>query len=252
MEVRQGSVKLVRHTATEDLFSADPLPWRRAGESVNAAFLDTVKKYIPAGKYLNAFTGGLDSRTLVAAGMAAGGDMLCFSFGAPGSKDVEIPDLVTGEAGLPYLKILLDDDYVRMGSLDNGIEFILNASGTASFVRGHYLYAADTQASFRLYDYRKLWKRTIPGSQMSGCYTFTEPVSLFSSNSADEAFESFAGAASSALWPKGHLMRSGISQTEPADIALFQPELQRAYQERKVLCFSSSRRFSGSISGQRW
>ncbi len=204
MEVRQGSVKLVRHTATEDLFSADPLPWRRAGESVNAAFLDTVKKYIPAGKYLNAFTGGLDSRTLVAAGLAAGGDMLCFSFGAPGSKDVEIPDLVTGEAGLPYLKILLDDDYVRMGSLDNGIEFILNASGTASFVRGHYLYAA------------KILKRhsdcMITGNfgselfraaNVRGVTLSPNLVSLFSSNSADEAFEVIRGSSQFSSLAKG-------------------------------------------------
>jgi hypothetical protein len=151
LKIRRGAFNLVKHTSFADYFSTDPVPWRKAAGSLSDSFIETVKRYLPSGRYVNALTGGFDSRTLLAAGLASGGDMICYSFGAPGSKDVEIPDRGTTIAGLPYVKMLLDDDYAAKESLKNGLEFIFSASGSASFARGHYLYAVRKMAGYSEY-----------------------------------------------------------------------------------------------------
>jgi hypothetical protein len=190
MRLSRGALSFVKHTLIEDFFSSDPVPWRKAAGTLTNAFLETVKKYLPSGKYINALTGGFDSRTLVAAGKAAGGDMLCYSFGAPGSKDVEIPDMVTAIAGIPYKKILLDDDYARNESLRNGLEFVLNASGSASFARGHYLYAVRTMAEHSGYMLTgNFGSELFRAANVRGVVFSSNLVTLYSNGNPDEAMK---------------------------------------------------------------
>ncbi len=191
MNVSAGAFSFVKHTNFENYFSYDPVPWKRAADTVSDAFVETVKKYLPAERYVNALTGGFDSRTLVAAGLASGGDLLCYSFGAPGSKDVEIPDRVTSLAGIPFRKILLDDDYARNDSLRNGLEFVLNASGSASFARGHYLYAARIMAKHSGYMITgNFGSELFRAANVRGVVFSPNLVKLFSSGSRDEALKS--------------------------------------------------------------
>jgi len=190
MKIGRGGFTVARHTAPEDNFSSDPVPWRRAAESVSDAFLETVKRYLPSGRYVNALTGGLDSRTLVAAGLASGGEPLCYSFGAPGSKDIEIPGRVAATAGLPYMKLLLDDDYVRNESLRYGLEFVRSASGSASFVRGHYLYAAARMSEHSRYMITgNFGSELFRAANVRGVVFSPNLIALFSSNSLDEALK---------------------------------------------------------------
>lgn len=137
-----GGWRVLKHTRIEEYFLENPRPWRKSGVHLSEVFLSTVKKYLPDGKYVNSLTGGFDSRTLAAAGLFHGKDFICSAFGAPGSKDVVIGEKVAAATNLAWLKILLDDEYVRNYSLENGLQFICNASGSATFVRGHYLHAA--------------------------------------------------------------------------------------------------------------
>lgn len=190
MKLGRGALSFVKHTRIEDYFSSDPVPWRNAAGMLTDAFLETVKKYLPSGKYINALTGGFDSRTLVAAGKAAGGDMLCYSFGAPGSKDVEIPDRVTSIAGIPYRKILLDDDYARNESLRNGLDFVLNSSGSASFARGHYLYAVRTMAEHSGYMLTgNFGSELFRAANVRGVVFSPNLVALYSNGNPDEAMK---------------------------------------------------------------
>lgn len=190
MKIRSGALSLVKHTFIEDNFSSDPVPWRKAADALSDAFIETVKKYLPAEKYVNALTGGFDSRTLVAAGLVSGGDLLCYSFGAPGSKDVEIPDRLAAIAGLPYKKILLDDDYVRNGSLNNGLEFIKNASGSASFARGHYLFAAKAMAGHSRYMITgNFGSELFRAANVRGVVFSPNLIALFSTGNQDEAMK---------------------------------------------------------------
>jgi hypothetical protein len=190
MKIMKGAFGFVKHTNIESYFSSDPVPWKRAADTVSDAFIETVKKYLPSERYVNALTGGFDSRTLVAAGLASGGDLLCYSFGAPGSKDVEIPDRVTSIAGLPFRKILLDDDYARNDSLRNGLEFIMNASGSASFARGHYLYAARIMAEHSGYMITgNFGSELFRAANVRGVVFSPNLVKLFSSGNMDEALK---------------------------------------------------------------
>jgi len=194
MKIGSGALSIVKHTFIEKYFSPDPVPWRKAADALSDAFIDTVKKYLPVGKYVNALTGGFDSRTLVAAGLASGGDLLCYSFGAPGSKDVEIPDRLAAIAGLPYKKILLDDDYVRNESLKNGLEFIRNASGSASFARGHYLFAAKAMAEHSGYMITgNFGSELFRAANVRGVVFSPNLIALFSSGNPDEALKNIAG-----------------------------------------------------------
>jgi hypothetical protein len=190
MKIRQGALSFVRHTHIEDFFSSEPVPWRRAADALSDAFIETVKKYLPAGKYVTALTGGFDSRTLVSAGLASGGDLLCYSFGAPGSKDVEIPDRLTEIAGLPYRKILLDDDYVRNDGLRNGLEFIKNASGSASLARGHYLFAAKAMAEHSRYMITgNFGSELFRAANVRGVVFSPNLIALFSNENPEEAMK---------------------------------------------------------------
>ncbi len=190
MKIGQSAFSIVKHTRIEDFFTSNPVPWRRAADNVSDAFIETVRKYLPSGQYVNALTGGFDSRTLVAAGLASGGDLLCYSFGATGSKDVEIPDRVASIAGLPYRKILLDDDYVRNDSLKNGLEFIINASGSATFARGHYLYAAKAMANHSGYMITgNFGSELFRAANVRGVVFSSNLIRMFSGGNPDEALK---------------------------------------------------------------
>lgn len=190
MKIRKSTFTLVKHTSFADYFSTDPVPWRKAAGSLSDSFIETVKRYLPSGRYVNALTGGFDSRTLLAAGLASGGDMLCYSFGAPGSKDVEIPDRVAKTTGLPYVKMLLDDDYAAAKSLENGLEFVFSSSGTASFARGHYLYAVKEMTRYSEYMITgNFGSELFRAANVRGVVFSPNLTALFGRENPDEAFK---------------------------------------------------------------
>jgi hypothetical protein len=53
-----------------------------------------------------------------------------------------VAEAATRAADIPFTGIILDDDYVKSESLNNGKEFILNSSGIGTFERAHYLFSA--------------------------------------------------------------------------------------------------------------
>ncbi len=70
-----------KHTAIEDLFEKDPLPWKGAVEETAESFLESVRHYLPGEGYASSLTGGFDGRTLVAAGLALKRKFSAYSFG---------------------------------------------------------------------------------------------------------------------------------------------------------------------------
>ncbi len=135
-------VKLVRHTSVEELFTDKPSPWRRNAERLTDLFLSTSAKYFPEENYSCSLTGGFDGRTLTAAGKYHGKEFSCYCFGTSVSKDINIASGVTSAAAVPFDTIALDDDFIKGHSLDSGRQFIINSSGTGTFSRAHYVFAA--------------------------------------------------------------------------------------------------------------
>ncbi|MCG2810719.1 MAG: hypothetical protein L6428_04570 [Candidatus Aminicenantes bacterium] len=139
--------EIIKHTHISDYFSFQPLPWRKAVNDMRDNFLSNIEKYLPDQPYINSLTGGFDGRTLTAAGLFHKKKFTCYSFGSCCSKDVEIASSLAAKANIPFIKVDLDDEYAKNSSLDCGLEFIRNASGTATFARAHYLYAAKLLAA---------------------------------------------------------------------------------------------------------
>jgi len=131
-----------RHTETVDLFEENPLSIRQSLKFMPDIFLETVSKYLPEENYACSLTGGFDGRTLASAGLFHKRDFSVYTFGSATSKDVIIAEMLSRVAGLRYNRINLGIDYATRESLECGKEFILNSSGTATFSRAHYLFAA--------------------------------------------------------------------------------------------------------------
>lgn len=133
---------VVKHTSVAELFTEKPSPFRKSAERLTDHFLSTSAKYFPEENYYCSLTGGFDSRTLTAAGKYHGKGFSCYCFGSSVSKDVDIASGVSSGAAVPLETIALDDDFVKGHSLDSGRQFIINSSGTGTFSRSHYVYAA--------------------------------------------------------------------------------------------------------------
>ncbi len=179
-----------KHLAVEDLFCSAPLPWKKAAGKTADAFMEAVSGYLPHEGYASSLTGGFDSRTLLAAGVGLGLEMTAFSFGTEESADVRIASRVASVAGITHRKIILGDEYVRQESFRCGRDFILNASGSATFARAHYLYAARQLAK----DYRYMVTGNF-GSEIfrsphyAGSVISPNTVALFTAGAVEKAVE---------------------------------------------------------------
>jgi asparagine synthetase B (glutamine-hydrolysing) len=137
-----GKLEVIRHTNIDRSFVEEPSGWHNAIPGIADYFLTSSKKYFPEEHYFNSFTGGFDGRTLAASAISMGRRFTSFCFGSESSCDIQVAEAATRSAGIPFMDIILDDDYIKQESLNNGKEFILNSSGTGTFERAHYLFAA--------------------------------------------------------------------------------------------------------------
>ena len=142
VSISAGKLSFRKHTAMAELFQEATVPWNKDIRSVTDRFLETAEKYLPKEHYSCSLTGGFDGRTLAAAGLYDKRNFAAFAFGTEQAKDVTIAEEVSASAGIPFHRILLGEEYIRRHSPGCGREFITNSSGTATFARAHYLYAA--------------------------------------------------------------------------------------------------------------
>lgn len=137
-----GSYTIQKHTEIADLFCDNPVQTGNSLSQLSDLFLERLENYLPPDNFACSLTGGFDGRTLVAGALYHGRDFFVYSFGDRTSSDTEIAGKIASFAGLDYERISLDDEYVLKSSLPEGLEFIANSSGTATFERAHYLHAA--------------------------------------------------------------------------------------------------------------
>ncbi|MBN1599242.1 MAG: hypothetical protein JW894_13190 [Bacteroidales bacterium] len=142
LKILGSQITITKHTFIEKYFLNSPEPTKNSIHMVRDIFLETVKKYLPDVKYAHALTGGFDGRTLVSAGLYHKKYFSCYAFGSESSKDTRIASQLSFKAGVTFINVELNDEYASESSLGCGTEFILNSSGTGTFARAHYLYAA--------------------------------------------------------------------------------------------------------------
>lgn len=142
IRVEPSGWRIVKHSRVADDFAAQPVSWKKAASGMGDAFLHSFASYLPPVSFAISLTGGFDGRTLVSAGLRSGASFSCFCFGADESPDMPIASRLAGAAGVPFMPINLDKEYVREDSLTCGLDFVRGASGAATFARAHYLHAA--------------------------------------------------------------------------------------------------------------
>lgn len=143
-----------------------------------------------ADKFLLSLTGGFDSRTNLALLDRDSKDFLCYSYGMPGSKQIEIPLLISKKLGLNYKPIYLDREF------ENSYEkYALKAldfsNGSAPILRANFPYVFEQLSSFSKVNITGLF-----GSEIIKCFhqaneqVSQETIDLFMNGDFDKNFES--------------------------------------------------------------
>ncbi|MFA5405562.1 MAG: hypothetical protein WC358_11565, partial [Ignavibacteria bacterium] len=91
-------------------------------------------------KLLVALTGGFDGRANLALLDKNPDDFLCYSYGMSGSKQVEVPKMISERLNINYKPILLDEEYEKEHDLCTA-EAVEYSNGFAPIMRSNYPYA---------------------------------------------------------------------------------------------------------------
>lgn len=190
IKISSPKPQFIRHTVIQDHFSTNPKSWERSTDELSDIFISIIKKYLPDESYAHALTGGFDGRTLVASGLYYNKAFSCYSFGSEVSRDVYIASKLARKTSLNFINISLDDEYAKTASLSSGREFILNSSGSATFARAHYLYAAKRLAN----DYRYIitgnfGSEVFRAAHVAGVVISSNLYALFNSEDPDEGIK---------------------------------------------------------------
>jgi hypothetical protein len=98
-------------------------------------------------KLLVALTGGFDGRANLALLDKKPEDFLCYSYGMQGSRQIEIPKLITKELKINYNPVLLDAKYEAEHD-ECTLEAIEYSNGNAPIIRSNYPYAYKILSSY--------------------------------------------------------------------------------------------------------
>lgn len=178
---------ILKHTTIQDHFSAIPKSWKRSAGEIKEIFLSSVRKYFPDENYVHALTGGFDGRTLVSAALYYKKLFSCYSFGSQVSKDTRIASQLAKNAGIPFINIELGDLYIKNDNLPCGEKFILHSSGTATFVRSHYLHSAKRLSSdFQHIITGNFGSEIFRAAHIAGAVISSNLYSLFNSGTPEE------------------------------------------------------------------
>ncbi len=93
------------------------------------------------------FTSGFDSRALFAVLEKEPEDYLTYSFGIPGSLNIEIPELMSGELGINYQPVVLDGKYEEVFD-KNALRAIMLSDCLSTVERANYPYAFEKLTEF--------------------------------------------------------------------------------------------------------
>jgi len=90
-----------------------------------------------------ALTGGFDGRTVLSLIDKEKENLILYSFGAPGSKDISIPRAISRQLSYVYIPIHLDHDYGLNIFTEYAKKCIVRSDCRSTLARAHYLYAVD-------------------------------------------------------------------------------------------------------------
>ena len=142
IETQKGEWRIFTHTRISDLFVNSPVPWRKSVEHITDLFIERSADYLPDQAYYSSLTGGLDGRTILAAGLARGKQITAYSYGSASDKDVYIPQKICRDINIPYRAFILDQNYAEKSFMSDAREANLITEGNLRFSRATYLMLA--------------------------------------------------------------------------------------------------------------
>ncbi len=188
IQISTNKLTIRKHTQIENFFVATPRPWKKSLDDISDLFIQVSTKYFPKEHYASALTGGFDGRTLVSCGLFHNNNFDAYGFGTAESEDIKIASLLSENSGIRFNHIDLNEAYIHNHSLENGLEFIINAAGNASFARAHYLYAAKELAQKTKYIITgNFGSEIFRAAHITGVVISPNLCKLFMSKSFDEA-----------------------------------------------------------------
>jgi len=166
IKFNQEELKIKKYWQIENLFRESRLiPERDALYKCVDLMKENLKAYTSdTKKFLLSLTAGFDSRTNLALTERDPKDFLCYSYGMPGSKQIEIPLLISTKSGLNYKAIYLDEAFER--NYEKYALMALDSSnGSAPILRANFPYAFEQLNAFSKVNITGLF-----GSEIIKCF----------------------------------------------------------------------------------
>ncbi|MFA5336707.1 MAG: hypothetical protein WC330_00050 [Candidatus Omnitrophota bacterium] len=191
VKVNQNGLQPKKYWRIEDLFRGNKLiPEDEALYKCVDLMKENLKVYTSdTKKFLLSLTAGFDSRTNLALTERDPENFLCYSYGMPGSKQIEIPLLISGKLGLNYKTVYLDEAYER-----NYKEYALRAldysNGSAPILRANFPYVFEQLSTFSTVNVTGLF-----GSEIIKCFRRAneqlswEAMNLFSAGDFEKNYQ---------------------------------------------------------------
>lgn len=142
LAVSRGKAQVEGAFEIADYFGDPIYKTRRSLGKLISAFQSEMELFFPDEPFSISFTGGFDSRTIVAAARNAGADFGTYSFGRPSSSDIYFPIRQSKALGIPYTPIYLNEEYLQEHALAGSYTFLQSSDYNGNFGRPHYTYAA--------------------------------------------------------------------------------------------------------------
>lgn len=229
----------IKHLNIEKYFASKPIPWRKSLTKMSDLFLERIQTYFPSTAFYISLTGGFDGRTLVSSALKNRMDFSCYSFGSKVSRDINIAQNIADKYGIQYKKLALEKEYAKKHSLPNGMEFIYNSSGNASFSRAHYLYAAKELSKQHNYILTGNFGSEIFRAAHNAGVMFSQNlISLFSKQRFSEIIQTVENSANFSYLNRANFKQEWNElKEELIDLPPFNPEYKSLTQNQRFYVF---------------
>ena len=148
LRINKGEVQEIKHTYLMDFFVSSPLGWKKGLDYLSDLFISESTDYLPDKPYFASFTGGLDSRSLVALSFGLGRKFSAYSYGGEEDNDIQIPQNIANILGLNYYPFILDSNYARDQYLESTRKSTAISEGGLRWSRSHYNMIAQKLSTF--------------------------------------------------------------------------------------------------------
>lgn len=143
-----GGITGSRYWSVENLYNAKLLKKKESLDLLTEQLHSNTNLYCTdSDKVLIAVTGGFDGRANLALLERKKDDFLCYSYGMPGSMQVEIPEEICNNLNYNFKPVILDEKYESEHD-ECTLEAIEHSNATAPILRSNYPYAYKNLNSF--------------------------------------------------------------------------------------------------------